>query len=224
MSIIPQNLLEAQSAYEAMLTMAAGGPKDPRWTDSIEGLENFIRDMGYPTDGAFRVIRVDPDKPWTKANCKWNSDITMGRTPSIYPRSEYRREYVLYRDMLTRCNKPSSKSYHLYGGRGLKVLYRDFEHFMDDIGPITEGSHAIGRRDETRHYEPGNCFWAESLKTNGGHRGWEKHEYEQALKSVHRIRLALSKLKSAGILGDAEEWLSVEIDEIYGKLDELSRL
>jgi hypothetical protein len=71
--------------------------------------------------------------------------------------------YRAYKNMLTRCEIPSTSYYHRYGGRGIKVCDRwrgrgGFLNFLADMGekPINTELH---RKNGDGNYEPGNCVW-----------------------------------------------------------------
>ena len=76
----------------------------------------------------------------------------------------------IYWDMIGRCNRPSHKRYHDYGGRGIRVCQRwldDFWQFVDDMGPRPPGRTAGGRAswqldriNNDGNYEPSNTRWA----------------------------------------------------------------
>lgn len=76
------------------------------------------------------------------------------------------RTYRIYRDMLTRCNNPNYREYHLYGGRGIKVCDRwleSFENFLSDMGERPAGM-SLERERVNEGYGPGNCKWADDFE------------------------------------------------------------
>lgn len=77
------------------------------------------------------------------------------------------RTYAIYRDMLTRCNNPNYREYHLYGGRGIKVCVRwteSFENFLADMGQPPDERMTLERERVNEGYGPGNCKWATQLE------------------------------------------------------------
>jgi len=72
-------------------------------------------------------------------------------------------EYQAWIDLRRRCNEPTVKNYHLYGGRGIRVCPEwdtSFVSFLRHVGPRPTPEHSIHRIENDGHYEPGNVKWA----------------------------------------------------------------
>lgn len=81
--------------------------------------------------------------------------------------------YTNYTGMLGRCNNPSNRAYHRYGGRGIKVCveWNNFESFLLDMGAPPYPDAAIHRIDENGDYSSSNCVWvSRSENTKAMHR------------------------------------------------------
>lgn len=101
----------------------------------------------------------------------WDSEVTALRNRqntqhghSIGGKTS--REYNSWTAMIKRCYRPRDISYHLYGGRGIKVCQRwrdSFQHFFNDMG-LRPKNTTLDRKDPYGNYEPSNCRWATHLE------------------------------------------------------------
>lgn len=66
-------------------------------------------------------------------------------------------EYHSWNSMNNRCYCEKNESFKHYWGRGIKVLYKNFQEFFDDVWPIPWPEYSIDRIDVNKDYWPWNC-------------------------------------------------------------------
>ena len=128
--------------------------------------------------------------------CECGNEVTMQRSNLMFGKrrccgctreQKYTRPdgawnhplYKTWRHMIDRCENAKNKSFHDYGGRGIKVceLWRTgdktstgFECFVSDMGEKHSQDMMIDRIDNSRGYSPGNCQWADRTRQNSNKR------------------------------------------------------
>jgi hypothetical protein len=92
------------------------------------------------------------------------SHCTSQRLHTTHGKSRDPR-YAAWRDMLGRCYNPKTRSYPLYGGRGITVCdaWRGEDgltNFLNQVGERPGVGYSLDRVNVDGNYEPGNVRWA----------------------------------------------------------------
>jgi len=108
-----------------------------------------------------------------------------GRRKSDYAsHKEYFKKWPerrVWDNMNSRCNNPKASGYKHYGGRGIKVIYKSFDQFIDDVGRRPNKELQIDRINNARHYEIGNCRWTTRSEQNKNRRNWRLNDNYNSL-------------------------------------------
>lgn len=120
----------------------------------IEKIPRSKKDLWKCDCGNIKEIRSDAIKAGKTKSCGCGIHTVRSTVPS-----EIRRTFTL---MKYRCNNENSPDYTNYGGRGIKVLYNNYDEFYKDVGDKPSNTHTIDRIDVNKNYEIGNCEWATS--------------------------------------------------------------
>ncbi len=98
------------------------------------------------------------------------------------------REYRIWLLMRSRCNNPKHKSYHNWGGRGIRVCeeWNDFLVFLNDMG-LSNGL-SIDRIDNNGNYCKENCRWATTKQQSQNKRrhGNQKLNINQVREIIYK--------------------------------------
>jgi hypothetical protein len=144
---------------------------------------------------------------WCTCDCDKNviisaNQLRTGRTRSCgCLRSErdltskkMKPEYHIWCGIISRCENAHVKTYHLYGGRGIRIdpeWRADFNAFFRDMGPRPSELHSVDRINANGNYEPENCRWASRLEQANNKRNTRYVMYrDQMLSLCNAIRLA----------------------------------
>lgn len=141
----------------------------------------------------------------------------------------YLPEYDTWSRINQRCYNPNNSRYKYYGGRGIKVIWHNFEEFYSDMGPKPSG-YTIERINNDGNYEKSNCKWATMEEQN-----WNKtyikryanhekssrahdsthcpHGHEFTLDNTHITPQGHRRCRACARLRDRQRWANFRSSE-----------
>ena len=90
--------------------------------------------------GTEKPVRGDALKSGNTASCRCLHREISSKVNTVHGEAKHGRitaEYRIWAAMIARCKYPSTKDWHLYGGRGIRVCDRwanSFQDFLADMG------------------------------------------------------------------------------------------
>lgn len=86
--------------------------------------------------------------------------------------------YVIWTDMIQRCDNKACEGYKDYGARGITVCesWHKFENFLSDMGVRPNGL-TLDRIDNNGNYEKSNCRWVSYTRQANNRRNTSFIEY-----------------------------------------------
>ncbi len=90
-------------------------------------------------------------------------------------------EWHAWYNATQRCNDPSHPYYKWYGARGIKMLYKSYEDFFEDVGKKPYPELSLDRINNNGNYESGNCRWATKKQQSANQRPKQKCAIKEKL-------------------------------------------
>ncbi|MGA2620947.1 MAG: hypothetical protein ABSF26_25265 [Thermoguttaceae bacterium] len=130
-------------------------------TITYHGLTGTIREWSDFLSVDYYTLAARIRRGWSNERVLETPLRHRGAGPRTHGQSGS-KEYVAWKAMIQRCSSLKYHGSHRYLGRGLTVCQRWREHFstfLADVRPCPSPHMSLGRIDNTRGYEVGNCRW-----------------------------------------------------------------
>lgn len=102
--------------------------------------------------------------------------------------------------ILKRCNDVNSPQYVDYWARGIKVWFKNFEEFYEEIWPKPWPEYSVDRIDNNKGYEKWNVRWATMKQQSNNRRSnvkciinWEEHTLQERADKLWINRKTLKR-------------------------------
>lgn len=170
-----------------------------QWHDR-EAFRKWCKENGYKK--GMRLERIDSKKGYEPSNCRFGESMKKKDGESQYHKNVRKhrdklkkmagidenycktRLYSIYWSMHDRCYYETHKSYHNYGGRGIKVCdewnQKDgfFYFYKWAMSNGYQDGLSIDRIDVNGNYEPNNCRWTTMKEQHRNRRNTLKCVYD----------------------------------------------
>lgn len=166
--------------------------------------------------GEVKLVRQGDLRNGKSTSCGCINGIKQAKT-------QYKKEYICWEGMKSRCNNPNNMAYPQYGGRGITYTsdWETFAGFIKDVGVAPSKNHVIDRINVDGNYEPTNVRWVDrdisafnrgSMKNNTS--GYKGVHYNKRQKK-YVAYLSYKKVKyNLGVFNTAEEAANARLEKI----------
>lgn len=124
-----------------------------------------------------------------------NKSLVREQAKVYYDRGRKKPEIVLrtiWNNIRKRCYDERCDQYNLYGARGIKIEWSDFEQFKADMlesyrEVMNTKNTTIERIDNDKNYSKENCTWADPIVQANNRRSNVFYEYKGELKTLAQL-------------------------------------
>jgi hypothetical protein len=135
------------------------------------------------------------------------------------------KTYMIWAEMIQRCENPKNLSYENYGARGIFVCdeWHDFKKFLNDMGNKPDGK-SIDRINNNYGYYKENCKWSSNTEQNSNKRIYKnktsKYKGVYWSKKTQKWAVSITKDKKShwGGYFNNEEDAKLKYQEIVDRL------